>query len=299
MRKSASRLLLGVIAASLAVLTAVGCTPLGTTGSMSGAYTRQIWGPDVSNWQHPYGNAINWRAVKAQGASFAFVKVSEGNNYVNPYAATDLRNARAAGLYVAGYHFGRPRLPLSTATADARRFAAQIGNVRQPGYLPPVLDLEMTGGLSPANVTAWAKQFLSTLQQSIGRVPMIYSGNWFWRGYMGNPSGFSQYPVWAAQYTGGAGPNLFGDFKYTTFWQYTDSARVSGISGGVDASWFHGSMAQLQSLAWVKVLPKDATGATSRLSANSLATGTSPAAGPSTGTQPGSRMAENPAVLAR
>src|ERR1051325_11074645 len=102
MRESASRLLLGVIAALLAVLTAVACTPLGTTGSMSGPYSRQIWGPDGSNWQHPYGKAINWRAVKAQGASFAFVKVSEGSNYVNPYATTDMRNARAAGLYVAG-----------------------------------------------------------------------------------------------------------------------------------------------------------------------------------------------------
>jgi GH25 family lysozyme M1 (1,4-beta-N-acetylmuramidase) len=299
MRKPASRLLLGVVAAALAVLTAVACTPLGTTGPMAGAYTRSIWGPDVSNWQHPYGQAINWRAVKAQGASFAFVKVSEGSTYVNPYAANDLRQARAAGLYVSGYHFGRPRLPLSTAAADARRFAAQLGNVREPGFLPPVLDLEVTGGLSPANVTAWAKSFMATLQSQIGRVPMIYSGNWFWRGYMGNPSGFAQYPLWAAQYTSGIGPNLFGDFSYSSFWQYTDSARVNGIPGGVDASWFHGSMAQLKSLAWVQYLPANSNQRTANSMSNLMLGDTSPAAGPSTGAHTGSRMAQDASVLGR
>jgi lysozyme len=297
MRKSAKRALLGVLAAALAVITFAACTPLGTTGPMSGAYKRGIWGPDVSNWQHPYGQAINWRAVRAQGASFAFVKVSEGSNYVNPYAATDLRNARAAGLYVAGYHFGRPRLPLSTAASDAKLFAAQVGNVRQTGFLPPVLDLEVTGGLSPSQVTAWARTFMTTLEQRIGRVPMIYSGNWFWRGYMGNPGGFSHYPVWAAQYTGGAGPNLFGDFKYTTFWQYTDSARINGIPGGVDGNLFHGSLAQLQSLAWVKFLPSKTANA-DRM-ANEIGPTNAPAAGPSTGGHTGSRMAQDASVLGR
>ena len=69
--------------------------------------------------------------------------------------------------------------------------------MRQPGFLPPVMDLEVTGGLSAHNVTAWARLFMQTLQTQIKRVPMIYSGNWFWRGFMGNPSGFNRYPVWA------------------------------------------------------------------------------------------------------
>jgi GH25 family lysozyme M1 (1,4-beta-N-acetylmuramidase) len=271
---------------------------------MSGAYSRTIWGPDVSNYQHPYGAAINWNAVRQQGASFAFIKISEGSSYVNPYGASDLRAAHAAGLYVAGYHFGRPRLPLSTAASDARAFAARLGNMRQPGYLPPVLDMEVTGGLSAANVTAWTRTFLKTLQSASGRVPMIYSGNWFWRGYMGNPTGFAGYPVWAAQYTPkDIGPTLFGDFTYSTFWQYTDAARVNGIQGGVDASWFHGSYDQLKSLAWVQYLPdtrspKSQTGRTANSVYDTL-TSTSPAAGPTTGAPTGANMAENPSMVGR
>jgi GH25 family lysozyme M1 (1,4-beta-N-acetylmuramidase) len=275
---------------------------------MSGPYARTIWGPDVSNYQHPYGTAINWQAVRNQGARFAFVKISEGSSYVNPYGAKDLRDARAAGLYVAGYHFGRPRLPLSTASSDARAFAARLGNVREPGYLPPVLDIEVTGGLSAANVTAWTRTFLQTLQSATGRVPMIYSGNWFWRGYMGNPKGFSGYPVWAAQYSSqDIGPTLFGDFTYSTFWQYTDAAKVSGISGGVDASFFHGTLDQLKSLAWVQYLPANQSPRSSTgngpSSAYSLFAGAgggnAPAAGPATGAPTGSHMAENPGMVGK
>src|ERR1700712_3024431 len=143
MRRVSTRLLVGTAVMAVAAV-ATACSPLGTTGAMSGPYAHTIWGPDVSSYQHPGGVGINWNSVRAQGARFAFVKVSEGNNYKNPYAASDIGGARAAGLYATGYHFARPRLPLSTATSDARRFAAQVGNAKEPGALPPILDLQPT-----------------------------------------------------------------------------------------------------------------------------------------------------------
>lgn len=247
-----------LVAAGLGLaLVASGCTPatssqLGTTGPLSGPYTKSVFGVDVASYQHPNGAAINWSSVKAGGASFAFVKMSEGATYSNPYAKSDLAGARAAGLRATGYHFARPRLPLSTATSDAQRFAAQVGNTKTPGALPPVLDIEATGGLSAANVTAWTRTFLTALEGATGRTPMIYTGGWFWKGYMGNPTGFSRYPVWISHYNSTiTSPNLFGDWAYSTFWQYTDNARVSGISGAVDGNYFHGTRAQLDSLAWV------------------------------------------------
>jgi GH25 family lysozyme M1 (1,4-beta-N-acetylmuramidase) len=297
MRKSLVRLLFGVLALVLAgVVSACGpvSSSLGTTGPMSGPYAKTIWGVDVSNYQHPYGAGINWSAVRASGARFAFVKVSEGNWYANPYQAGDISAARAAGLDVGGYHFARPRLPLSTAVTDAKTFASQLGNVRQPGMLPPVLDVETTGGLSGANVTAWVRSFLSTLEPAVGRTPMIYSGAWFWQGYMGNPMGFSHYPVWVAQYTpGDTGPNLFSDYSYSTFWQYSGGSYVPGISGAVDADWFHGSQAQLNSLAW---------GATNQSSARALYDRVAGPTGPPAASQQpagpsGSRMAQDPGVL--
>ena len=295
MRRVSNRLLLGTACAMVA-LVATACSPLGTTGAMSGPYAHTIWGPDVSNYQHPGGVGINWNSVRAQGARFTFVKVSEGNSYQNPYAASDIGGARAAGLYVAGYHFARPRLPLTTAASDARTFAALMGNVKVAGTLPPVLDMETTGGLSAKNATAWMKDFLVALQSATGRTPMIYSGQWFWKGYLGNPMGFSQYPLWAAQYTGGIGPNLFGDFQYSTFWQYTDAAKVNGITGGVDASYFHGSLDQLISLAWIGI---SAPAATTAKKAFSRVIVEGPAAGSSSGGATGKSMAQDSATLGR
>jgi lysozyme len=293
MRRVSTRLLLGTIAAAVAVV-ATACSPLGTTGSMSGPYAHTIWGPDVSSYQHPGGASINWTSVRAQGARFAFVKVSEGGNYQNSYAASDIAGARAAGLYVAGYHFARPRLPISSATSDARTFASLLGNVKLAGTLPPVLDMETRGTLSAANATLWMKTFLSALQNLTGRTPMIYSGQWFWKGYLNNPMGFSQYPVWAAQYTGGIGPNLFGDFQYSTFWQYTDAAKVSGIKGGVDSSYFHGSLDQLLSLAWIGTTAPAATTAKKVFSRVSVE---APAAGASSTGVTGKGMAQDSGTL--
>ncbi len=294
MRKVRVRFLC-VVAAVAVSLVASACGPLGSTGPMSGPYAKTIWGPDVSNYQHPFGAAINWKSVRAQGARFAFVKVSEGSTYVNPYARTDIPAALAAGLYVGAYHFGRPRLPLSTAVSDARLFAAQVGNVRLSGYLPPILDIETNGGLSAANVTAWTKSFLSTLQAAIGRPPMVYSGSWFWRAYMGNPAGFKQYPVWIADYEPrNTGPMLFGDWTYSTFWQYTDAAKVSGITGGVDASWFHGTLTQLQQLAYV---PTVSTAQTPARAMQTLVQPASPGStANSTGTT-GAKMAQSPTTV--
>jgi lysozyme len=297
MRKFLLRCLIGFVAVAIGFVTA-GCSPVGTTGPMSGPYAKTIWGPDVSNYQHPGGAGINWSAVRSRGARFAFVKVSEGGSFTNAYASSDLRAGRAAGLYVTGYHFGRPRLPLTTAVSDAKRFAAQLGNVRRAGYLPPVLDMETTGGLSAANVTAWTHKFLTTLQTATGRVPMIYSGGWFWRGYMGNPKGFSQYPAWIAEYTPrNTGPTLFSDFGYSTFWQYTSTARASGISGAVDVSWFHGTQAQLNSLAWGGTQAAARLAAASRMLANIIVPQTSPGADVTGGGATGSRMAQDPATV--
>jgi lysozyme len=297
MRTFRLRFLLVIVAAAIGLVTAA-CAPLGSTGPMSGPYAKKIWGPDVSNYQHPFGAGINWNSVRAYGARFAFVKVSEGNVYVNPYARADIGGARAAGLYVGAYHFGRPRLPLSTAASDAKAFAAQLGNVRVAGYLPPVLDIETNGKLSAANVTAWTHTFLTTLQSVTGRVPMIYSGSWFWRAYMGNPKGFAQYPVWIADYEpANTGPTLFSDFAYSTFWQYSDAGRVPGIADAVDVSWFHGSLTQLSQLAY---MPTSATVSTTNQGRQLLDTMTehaSPGSTAGSGGPTGAMMAQDPATV--
>ena len=62
-------------------------------------------GVDVSSWQHPGQEPIDWEAVADDGYTFALVKVSQGISYANAWAARDLDDARAAGLLVGAYHY--------------------------------------------------------------------------------------------------------------------------------------------------------------------------------------------------
>src|ERR1700730_615071 len=100
-----------------------------------------LTGPDVSNWQHPNGNAIDWAQVRSAGNSFAFVKATEGPTgyYQNPYFYSDWAGVRAAGMVRGAYHFARPEF---SAVDQAHYFISVIGASSQPGDLPPALDLE-------------------------------------------------------------------------------------------------------------------------------------------------------------
>jgi len=46
-----------------------------------------------------------------------------------------------------------------------------------PGDLPPTLDMELTGGQSPATITAHVHTWMDKVQAATGRVPMTGSGN--------------------------------------------------------------------------------------------------------------------------
>ena len=197
-------------------------------------------GPDVSSHQHPSGTSIDWYRVAATGAPFAFVKATEGVTYTNPYFAADWNGVAAAGMVRGTYHYARPALPLSSAVDQANAFVAYTGTTREPGDLPPVLDMEEAGTLSPTDLIAWTHRFLDTVQNLTGRLPIIYTYPYFWTHAMANSTGFTQYPLWIADYNGGTAPRqpLVGGWQSWTFWQYTASSSIDGITGAVDASTF-------------------------------------------------------------
>ncbi len=213
-------------------------------------------GPDVSGHQHGQGTAIDWPAVAAGGVSFVFVKATESNWYVNPWFARDYQGARDAGLVRSAYHFARPTPDLASATAQADMLLRVAGVGDQPGDLPLTLDLEQSGGLSPAQLVAWTQRLLDRVEQATGRAPLIYTYPYFWATAMGGTSAFTRYPLWIASYqqSGPALP-LPGGWRDWTFWQHTDRSTEPGILGGVDGNRFRGSVDELRALARLPVDP--------------------------------------------
>jgi hypothetical protein len=116
------------------------------------------------------------------------------------------------------------------------------------GDLAPVLDLEVSGGLSPAPLAAWVHTYLSTVAALTGRSPILYTYPYFWASAMAGDRTFSQYPLWIASYSSSA-PRPLGGWPAYAFWQYTDSGTISGIPTKVDVSVFNGTTDQLRAMA--------------------------------------------------
>jgi lysozyme len=172
--------------------------------------------------------------VAKAGATFGIVKATEGSGYLNPYFAVDYAAARRVGLTRGSYHFAHPGYPiLSSAVGQAQFYAEHLGSVATTKTLPPALDLEVTGGLSGGALVTWAQDFLMTLHRLTGRVPMVYSYPWFWTNSLDDPSALARYPLWMASYASTVSPT-------PALWQYTASAKLSGIRGPVDMSRFVG-----------------------------------------------------------
>ncbi|RAV32844.1 glycoside hydrolase family 25 protein [Corynebacterium heidelbergense] len=204
-----------------------------------------IDGVDVSSHQHPDGAAIDWQALAASGQKFAFIKATEGTGYTNPYYSTDSLKAKEAGVTPGSYHYARPG---EDARTQAQFYAASLATGAQP-TLPPVLDMEETGGLGPEDLQAWTRDWVSEIKTLTGRDPIIYTYYNFWLNEMGNTTEFSNLPLWLAYYDDSLPNEIPGGWKQVTFWQYASDGDVDGVRTKVDLNSYYGSDQQLQQLA--------------------------------------------------
>jgi len=199
-------------------------------------------GIDISHWQ----GTINWTTVAAAGKKFAFMKASESTDYVDPTYTWNRAHAKAAGLLVGAYHFAAPTAVAGDAVAEADHFLATATPTH--GELLPVLDLERTGGLSPTALTGWVQAYMGRILQQTGLHGVIYCSPNFWKTYMNDTTWFAAngYTVlWIAHWTTATAPILPAaawNSNGWTFWQYTSSGVVPGISGSVDLDRYNGKV---------------------------------------------------------
>jgi lysozyme len=197
-------------------------------------------GIDVSKWQ----GTIDWTKVANAGYAYAFIRVSDGINTPDAKFAANWAATRSVGIIRGAYQFFRPS---QSVTAQADLMIQKIG-AYQPGDLPPVIDVEDDGGLSPPTVASKVRQWVDRVQAALGVTPIVYTGKYFWRDEVGGPASFAPNALWIAQYTSLC-PDIPAPWSRWTFWQYTDSGSVPGIAGPVDTNRFNGSLAQLQAFA--------------------------------------------------
>jgi len=216
-------------------------SPAGAAADLAGGPA----GLDVSSYQ---GN-VDWSSVKNNGATFDYVKATEGTTYTSPYYSQQYNESRAAGLIRGAYHFALPNN--STGTAQADWFTGHGGGWTADGWtLPPALDIEYNPygatcyGLSQSAMVSWIRAFSDEVRTRTGRYPAIYTTTDWWSSCTGNNSSFgATNPLWIARYASSPG-TLPAGWSAQTIWQYASSGTFPG-----DQDTFNGTYSGLQAFA--------------------------------------------------
>ena len=210
-------------------------------------------GIDVSKWQ----KFMNWLIASSAGARFAFIRagsISVGGEIYTDYQFE--RNARIAPDYmpIGFYWYFRP---YHDPVKQGNYFCDLIKDKRWK--LPPVIDLEVAGNLSPLDVTTRTGTFALTINDRLGVLPILYSrAYWLNKNTVTNDL-LKLLDLWIARYTSKSKPwgNLFDfpgikprDYDDWKFWQWSADGNGRGAEFGaesksIDLDYFNGDQAAL------------------------------------------------------
>jgi lysozyme len=199
-----------------------------------------VAGIDVSSHQ---GN-VDWQAQWNAGVRFAYVKATEGLNYISPYLGQQYNGSYQVGMIRGAYHFALP--DKSSGAEQANYFVDHAGGWSPDGRtLPGALDIEYNPygdqcyGMAGDPMNAWIKDFVDTYHARTGRWPVIYTTTGWWNSCAGGDFS-SNCPLWIAHpgSSPGALPRSWGQY---TIWQHNTDP--------IDQNVFNGDISRLQALA--------------------------------------------------
>jgi lysozyme len=208
------------------------------------AHSLPVQGIDVAKYQ----GRVDWKQIRKSGVQFAYLKATEGGDRVDASFHENWRNAAAAGVPRGAYHFMYWCRP---AAEQAAWFARVVPPDRS--QLPPVLDLEWNSASPTCPRRVPRRQaleeisvMLSMMEQHTGKRPVIYTDITFHRDVLeGELRG---HDFWLRSVA--AEPSARFNNRPWTFWQYTATGHVPGITGAVDRNAFHGSAREWE--RWVQ-----------------------------------------------
>ncbi|MFC3931223.1 GBS Bsp-like repeat-containing protein [Streptococcus dentapri] len=182
-------------------------------------------------------SVADYQSLRSQGITGVVVKLTEGTSYINPYAASQIANAKAAGMKISVYHFAR-----YTNADQARAEAAYFVNVAKSYGLTSstamVNDMESSDMLNNinANTAAW-----TDAMRSMGYNNLIYYTMASWldtRGGSLNTAQLGMENMWIAHYINGYtylsqdSAKQYGLYSNAAAWQYTSVSRK--LAGNLD-----------------------------------------------------------------
>lgn len=190
-----------------------------------------IKGIDVSK----HNGYINWEKVKNDGIKFVIIRAGYGSSTIDERFEEYIKGAIEEDLDVGIYWFSYA-ISEEKARLEAVKCMEVIKAYKDKITYPIFYDLEYDSvsyakkhgvTINKTKATAFAHAFLKEIQKG-GYIPGLYtnidfSNNYFFKSIQ------REYDLWIAQYTSRCTYS-----ESHVMWQYSESGRVSGISGNVD-----------------------------------------------------------------
>lgn len=197
-----------------------------------------ILGIDASHFQ----GHVQWSEVAKdpQNITYAFLKATEGQTYVDSALKYNATEAKKAGLKIGYYHFATLNSQdiIGDAVAEANFFIDTIKKCPVP-ELPLALDIETNkAGLSPEQVQLWIRSFFVQLEKRDHKDYVLYSYTPFLNANLPKDHLFGNIRLWLAAYTTGLNPRLPIGWTDYWLWQFSAKGRVKGCNTPIDMNRF-------------------------------------------------------------
>lgn len=195
-----------------------------------------IKGIDISHHQ----NKIDWKLVKEQKIQFAFIKATEGGDFIDKRFNENWREAKTNGIDVGAYHF-------FTFCRDPKEQANNVINVvpKTGNSLPPVIDLEFGGNCnlskSKDSLLSDIKIFEEIIHKHYGKKPILYITQEFYNKFLLDE--LKENPIWVRDIY--KKPELI-DKRAWILWQYGNRGHLKGIDMYVDLNVFNGNQKEYE-----------------------------------------------------
>lgn len=211
----------------------------------------KIKGVDFSHWQ----GKVDHAKLLVNDIQFAIFKAGEiptrsKQEFLDDKYERNIREATEHGIISGAYYYFHPSIG---ASRQARHFDRIMQSYGHPD-LPPVIDVEDTDKMHPADIAKVLKAMIDAMIAKGYRPPIIYS-RW---GFLANQCGFGLLPsadwykehyLWLAQYNTKL-TSKPSDMSNVIMWQYTDRLALPGLPG-LDGNYWLKSERELHKLAGI------------------------------------------------
>lgn len=182
---------------------------------------------DVSSYQGSL-SVEDFQHMKNNGVQAILVKLTEGTSYVNPFAKSQVENAKAAGLNVGAYHFSW-FTDQASAEAEADFFAGKAREYGLSQNTVMINDVEnqvVNNGYATQNSIYFA---LRLINGGFKTVVHYSSVSWFDSGIL-NANLLDKDSIWVAQYPNNPLASSLLNTDYGA-WQWASDLTFPKISG--------------------------------------------------------------------